>query len=126
MHDINKIRENKNLFIEGWEKRGLHVDIDNILDIDKDLRKTITDLQELQTKRNDASKLIGKAKQEADDSRVSELSKDVQNFKKRMQDLEESKLLLSSNLKDQLSSLPNIPHDDVPEGLDENSNIQIK
>ena len=67
-----------------------------------------------------------KAKQEADDSRVSELSKDVQNFKKRMQDLEESKLLLSSNLKDQLSSLPNIPHDDVPEGLDENSNIQIK
>ena len=43
-----------------------------------------------------------------------------------MQDLEESKLLLSSNLKDQLSSLPNIPHDDVPEGLDENSNIQIK
>ena len=126
MHDINKIRENKNLFIEGWEKRGLQVDIDNILDIDKDLRKTITDLQELQTKRNDASKLIGKAKQEADDSRVSELSKDVQNFKKRMQDLEESKLLLSSNLKDQLSSLPNIPHDDVPEGLDENSNIQIK
>ena len=80
MHDINKIRENKNLFIEGWEKRGLQVDIDNILDIDKDLRKTITDLQELQTKRNDASKLIGKAKQEADDSRVSELSKDVQNF----------------------------------------------
>ena len=126
MHDINKIRENKNLFIEGWEKRGLQVDIDNILDIDKDLRKTITDLQELQTKRNDASKLIGKAKQEADDSRVSKLSKDVQNFKKRMQDLEESKLLLSSNLKDQLSSLPNIPHDDVPEGLDENSNIQIK
>ena len=43
-----------------------------------------------------------------------------------MQDLEESKLLLSSKLKDQLSSLPNIPHEDVPEDLDENSNIQIK
>ena len=51
MHDINKIRENKNLFIEGWEKRGLQVDIANILYIDKDLRKAITDLQDLQTKK---------------------------------------------------------------------------
>ena len=40
----------------------------------------LTGIGERQIKRNDASKLIGKAKQEADDSRVSELSKDVQNL----------------------------------------------
>ena len=43
-----------------------------------------------------------------------------------MQDLEESKIVLSENLKNELSSLPNIPHEDVPEGLDEGSNIKIK
>ena len=53
MHDINKIRENKDLFLSGWKKRGLEIDIDKILNIDRDLRKSITSLQELQTKRND-------------------------------------------------------------------------
>ena len=126
MHDINKIRENKNFFTEGWKKRGLQVNIDNILNTDQDLRKTITNLQDLQTKRNDASKLIGKAKQDGDEPKANKLSKDVQELKKRMQDLEESKVELSENLKNLLSFLPNIPHEDVPEGLDEESNIQIK
>ena len=126
MHDINKIRENKDLFLSGWKKRGLEIDIDKILNIDKDLRKSITSLQELQTKRNDISKLIGKAKKEGHNAKVDELSKEVQEFKKLMQELEESKVNLSDKLNDYLSSLPNIPHNDVPTGKDESSNIQIR
>ena len=126
MHDINKIRENKDLFLSGWKKRGLEIDIDKILNIDKDLRKSITSLQELQTKRNDISKLIGKAKKEGHNAKADELSKEVQEFKKLMQELEESKVNLSDKLNDYLSSLPNIPHNDVPTGKDESSNIQIR
>lgn len=126
MHDINKIRENKDLFLSGWKKRGLEIDIDKILNIDRDLRKSITSLQELQTKRNDISKLIGKAKKEGDNTKADELSKKVQEFKKLMQELEESKANLSDKLNEYLSSLPNIPHDDVPVGQDESSNIQIR
>tara|TARA_B110000305_G_scaffold112547_1_gene126681 strand:- start:1033 stop:2304 length:1272 start_codon:yes stop_codon:yes gene_type:complete len=126
MHDINKIRENKDLFLSGWKKRGLEIDIDKILNIDRDLRKSITSLQELQTKRNDISKLIGKAKKEGHNTKADELSKEVQEFKKLMQELEESKANLSDKLNEYLSSLPNIPHDDVPVGQDESSNIQIR
>jgi len=126
MHDINKIRENKDLFLSGWKKRGLEIDIDKILNIDRDLRKNITSLQELQTKRNDISKLIGKAKKEGDNTKADELSKEVQEFKKLMQELEESKANLSDKLNEYLSSLPNIPHDDVPVGQNESSNIQIR
>ena len=126
MHDINKIRENKDLFLSGWKKRGLEIDIDKILNIDRDLRKSITSLQELQTKRNDISKLIGKAKKEGHNAKADELSKEVQEFKKLMQELEESKANLSDKLNDYLSSLPNIPHNDVPTGKDESSNIQIR
>ena len=126
MHDINKIRENKDSFLSGWKKRGLEIDIDKILNIDRDLRKSITSLQELQTKRNDISKLIGKAKKEGDNTKADELSKEVQEFKKLMQELEESKANLSDKLNEYLSSLPNIPHDDVPVGQDESSNIQIR
>tara|TARA_B100001559_G_scaffold128063_1_gene107533 strand:+ start:4202 stop:4462 length:261 start_codon:yes stop_codon:yes gene_type:complete len=82
MHDINKIRENKNFFADGWKKRGLKVNIDNILDIDKNLRKTITNLQDLQTKRNDVSKLIGKAKQDGDESKQISCQKMFRNLKK--------------------------------------------
>ena len=126
MHDINKIRENKDLFLSGWKKRGLEIDIDKILNIDRDLRKSITSLQELQTKRNDISKLIGKSKKEGDNTKADELSKEVHEFKKLMQELEESKANLSDKLNEYLSSLPNIPHDDVPVGQDESSNIQIR
>ena len=126
MHDINKIRENKDLFLSGWKKRGLEIDIDKILNIDRDLRKSITSLQELQTKRNDISKLIGKAKKEGHNTKADELSKEVQEFKKLMQELEESKANLSDKLNEYLSSLPNIPHEDVPVGQDESSNIQIR
>ena len=48
MHDINKIREEPNVFVEGLKKRGLEIDIDKILQIDKDLRTSISDIQTLQ------------------------------------------------------------------------------
>ena len=56
MHDINKIRNDADFFIKGWQRRGLDVNLDTILVLDRDLRKSITDLQELQTQRNDLSK----------------------------------------------------------------------
>ena len=126
MHDINKIKENQDIFLKGWEKRGLKVNLSDILNIDEDLRASITGLQELQTKRNDISKLIGKAKQEGDASKAEELSREVQGLKKTMQEFDERRILLSDKLKKQLSSLPNVPHEDVPVGSDESSNIQIK
>ena len=66
MHDINKIRNDADFFIKGWQRRGLDVNLDTILALDKDLRKSITDLQELQTQRNDLSKKFGIAKKNND------------------------------------------------------------
>tara|TARA_Y100000741_G_scaffold223852_1_gene170925 strand:+ start:21 stop:140 length:120 start_codon:yes stop_codon:yes gene_type:complete len=39
MHDINKIRNNADFFIKGWQRRGLDVNLDTILALDRDLRK---------------------------------------------------------------------------------------
>ena len=57
-----KIREEPNVFVEGLKKRGLEIDIDKILQIDKDLRISISDIQTLQEQRNQISKDAGKAK----------------------------------------------------------------
>ena len=125
MHDINKIRNNADFFIKGWKRRGLDVNLDTILALDKDLRKSITDLQELQTQRNDLSKKFGIAKKNNDKAVYDKLSADVQLIKEKMQSLEESKEEFSKSLSKELSSLPNIPLDEIPDGKDESSNKVI-
>ncbi len=122
MHDINKIRNNADFFIKGWQRRGLDVNLDTILALDKDLRKSITDLQELQTQRNDLSKKFGIAKKNNDKAVYDKLSADVQLIKEKMQSLEEGKEKFSKSLNKELSSLPNIPLDEIPDGKDESSN----
>ena len=122
MHDINKIRNNADFFIKGWKRRGLDVNLDTILALDKDLRKSITDLQELQTQRNDLSKKFGIAKKNNDKVVYEKLSADVQLIKEKMQSLEEGKEEFSKSLNKELSSLPNIPLDEIPDGKDESSN----
>ncbi len=125
MHDINKIRNNADFFIKGWQRRGLDVNLDTILALDKDLRKSITDLQELQTQRNNLSKKFGIAKKNNDKVVYEKLSADVQLIKEKMQSLEESKEEFSKSLSKELSSLPNIPLDEIPDGKDESSNKVI-
>ena len=125
MHDINKIRNEADFYIQGWRRRGLEVNLDKIRELDKSLRKSITDLQGLQTQRNDLSKQFGVAKKNNEKDIYEKLSIDVQLIKEKMQDLEESKEKFSKSLMNELSSLPNIPLDDVPDGEDETSNIVI-
>ena len=122
MHDINKIRNDADFFIKGWRRRGLNINLDKILALDKDLRKSITDLQELQTQRNDLSKKFGIAKKNNDKVVYEKLSVDVQLIKEKMQSLEEGKEEFSKSLSKELSSLPNIPLDEIPDGKDESSN----
>ena len=125
MHDINKIRNEADFYIQGWRRRGLEGNLDKILELDRSLRKSITDLQGLQTQRNDLSKQFGVAKKNNEKDIYEKLSIDVQLIKEKMQDLEESKEKFSKSLINELSSLPNIPLDDVPDGEDETSNIVI-
>ena len=48
MHDINKIRQEPDLFCDGLKKRGLEVDIEKILKIDSNLRESISEIQNFQ------------------------------------------------------------------------------
>ena len=126
MHNINKIRENPKAFSEGWKRRGLNINTDEILSIDKELRQNITKIQELQQKRNSISEEAGKAKSQNDEKTFSKLNKEAQNIKKSISEVEEIKSKINIKLNDFLSSLPNLPSDDLPVGSDESSNIEIK
>ena len=126
MHDINKIRQEPDLFCDGLKKRGLKVDIEKILKIDSNLRESISEIQSFQERRNQISKDAGKAKSEGNESEFLKLNKESQEIKDSISKIEESKLETEKELKDILSSLPNIPSNDLPVGDDESFNVEIK
>ena len=126
MHDINKIREDRNVFSEGWKRRGLSINLDEMLEIDKELRLKISNIQDLQEKRNKISKDAGKAKSDNDESLFLKLNKEVQDIKSSISELEDDKYELDKKLKEILSSLPNLPSTELPEGENESSNVEIR
>ena len=126
MHDINKIREEPNVFVEGLKKRGLEIDIDKILQIDKDLRTSISDIQTLQEQRNQISKDAGKAKSEGNEEHFIKLNKEVQKIKESISKNDVTRAEIELQLNGILSSLPNIPSKDLPIGKDDSSNLEIK
>jgi len=125
MHDISLIRKNPDIFINGWGKRGVKVEINKILDLDKALRAATTKLQELQEERNKISKLAGEAKNNNNENLSNKYSLGVKDIKLKIKKLESKKISLSNKIEDELIVLPNIPLEDVPVGPDEGSNIEI-
>jgi len=81
-------------------------------------------LQEIQARRNEASKEIGKAKREGRDAEA--LMAEVAGLKDRVQQIEEEERAAGATLDSFLVSLPNLPADDVPDGPDETANVELR
>ena len=124
MHNIHFIRENPVEFDNQLKKRGIKSFSETIIKIDEEKRKSQTSLQKLQEERNNVSKEIGLLKSKNQDS--TELLKKVEKIKNDMQVLKELEDIKNDELNGILKNLPNLPSNDVPVGLDEKSNVEIK
>ncbi len=124
MHDIRWIRENPDQFDRALARRGLAPLAARAIEIDATIRSMTTELQELQKRRNDASKQIGVLKGKSEDA--DELIAEVANLKDRMTELEESQKHGVAAVREILQDIPNLPFDDVPDGEDEDDNIEIR
>ena len=122
MHDISFIRENPTQFDEGLKKRFLESQSQVILDLDSKKRELLTKSQDLRSERKNLSSEFSKLNNEEKES----LQKKVQNIKNDIELYEKEISEIDSKLKDLLSSLPNLPHPDVPVGEDEQSNTIVK
>ncbi len=124
MFDIKAIRENPEYFDKGLARRGLESKSASLLAIDSELREKQTELQSCQSKRNEASKAIGIAKSKGEDA--GDLINEVGVLKERMTKLEDDVRALTENLNSELARIDNIPDDDVPDGLSEDDNLEIR
>ncbi|HEY4343625.1 MAG TPA: serine--tRNA ligase [Parvibaculum sp.] len=124
MHDIKIIRDDPEAFDKGLGKRGLPPQSARLIEIDERRRKVIVALQDMQQKRNDASKQIGAAKGKKDDALAAKLMEEVANLKGAIQQGEEDERRLTTELDTELAAIPNIPFEDTPVGPDESGNVE--
>ncbi len=124
MHDIKFIRDNPDLFDERLAARGLPPQAPEILELDTCRRAAQTELQNLQTARNEKSAQVGALKKSGGDATA--LTDEVAAIKNQMTDLADSETALADKLKTYLETLPNLPAADVPQGTDENDNRELR
>ena len=124
MHDIRWIRENPDQFDRALARRGLAPLAARAIEIDAANRSITTELQELQKRRNDASKHIGVLKGRGGDA--AELIAEVADLKNRMAELEEDQKQGVAAVREVLQDVPNLPSDDVPDGENEDDNVEIR
>jgi len=122
MHDIKYIRNHAQGFDKEMARRGLEPQTPDILKLDEQRREVQTQLQEMQAQRNTESKKIGEIKKSGGDASV-QMEK-VAAMKAQMAQLEEQEHALADALKGLLSGLPNIMAEDVPQGADEDDNVE--
>jgi len=124
--DIKWIRDNPDAFDEGLRKRGLAAMAGQLVEMDEARRNHLTALQEAQSRRNAASKDIGKAMAARDQVTADRLKAEVAELKDFIQAGEEKARQLETALNDALAAIPNLPLEDVPVGVDENDNLEVR
>lgn len=122
MLDIKFIRDNPEALDAALKRRNAPAQAAPLLAIDAERRAAQTELQELQQKRNEASKKIGELKSKGQDATAA--MNEVAQLKSRTAELEEKEKQIGEKLEAALSVIPNIPADDVPNGADEKGNVE--
>ncbi len=124
MHDIKWIRDNANSFDSALKKRGLKPHAEILIELDDQKRQLVTLIQKLQQSRNEKAEMIAKLSK-SNSSELKILKRDAIHIKDKLTELEH-KLAEDIKLENILSSLPNIPADDVVVGNGEDDNLEIR
>jgi len=114
MHNIKDIRNDTEFFKKALKQRLVSIDIDKILKLDENNRKYIQERETLEKEKKD----ISKSKDKSLFEKSKKISIEIEKFNKLQIDTK-------TELDAILSSIPNIPHLDVPIGKNENSNVEI-
>ena len=114
MHNLKEIRKNFSEFAKSLEKRSVNIDFDNLEKLDQLNRELIQKKESLENEKKEISK-----------------SKDESLFKKskeisiELEKISENQKNTKGKLDEILSNIPNIPNLDVPDGKDENDNVEV-
>ncbi len=126
MHDIRYIRDHPAAFDAAMSRRGLSGVSADVLALDERRRALIHAAETAQAEQNAASKQVGAAKASGDEAGFERLRALVAEKKADIARLQDEARAEDQALTDLLMGLPNLPHDDIPDGADEHDNVEIR
>jgi seryl-tRNA synthetase len=127
MLDMKFVRENPQVVKQNLDRKGEQAKIpwvDELLENDRRWRSLRTDTDTLRNKRNKLTEQIAKARREGQDT--SQLVKEAEQVPDQVKTLEKETAELDSKITNTLMQLPNIMHESVPVGKDENDNVEVR
>ena len=114
MHNLKEIRKDFDTFKKALKKRNIDIDFSKLEKLDHQNRELIQKKENLEKEKKDISK--------SKDKSLFEKSKKISI---EIEKLSEEQKTIKSELDKILFNIPNIPHPDVPIGIDENNNIEV-
>ena len=114
MHNLKEIRKDFSKFEKDLEKRSVKIDFNNLKKLDELNRDLIQKKENLEKEKKD----ISKSKDESLFKKSKEISTELEKIAEQQKNTK-------TELDNILSSIPNIPHQDVPNGKDENDNVEV-
>ena len=121
MFNIEYIRNHKDEYLVNIKKRGLNINLDSILKLHDEKLEIQKIFDDIQKKRNDIANKI-----KTDLSSKDKLSQEGKDLKIKSLKIQEELQTKSDLLYRKLLELPNLISDDMPEGIDESGNIEVK
>jgi len=122
--DLKFVRTNPDKVKEALNKRGSAVGLDDFLALEEQRRQELVQVEQLKNRRNTVSEEIGRLKKQGQEAEamVIEMRQVSQKIREMDEDLKE----IEEKLSYTLLTIPNIPHESVPESLSEENNVEIR
>ncbi|WP_423743877.1 serine--tRNA ligase (plasmid) [Haladaptatus sp. SPP-AMP-3] len=124
MLDRKFIRDHPDEVREGLENRGGDVDLDGFLDVDAEWRELKARGDDLRHERNEVSRSIGELKQEGKEEEAQAAIERSSALKEELEEVETKASELEEELEERMLEIPNVPHESVPVGVDEDDNVE--
>src|SRR4051812_5474010 len=122
MLDLKAIRDDPDRFRAGLARRGAADELDRVLELDGELRALKTGVEDLRAEQNRAGKEIGRAAPEERQAKIEAAGA----LAVRLEELEPRLQELQDELDRLLLRIPNVPHESVPDGLDDGDNVLVQ
>lgn len=124
MLDPKLIRTDLEAVAKQLKKRGVTLDVSRLNTLEEQRKALQMKLQDLQNERNVKSKAVGQAKAAGKDA--ADIMQQVKELAESLKTTEESFNQIQEELNTYLATIPNIPHESVPEGKSEDDNVLVR
>ncbi|MFC4710616.1 serine--tRNA ligase [Enterococcus eurekensis] len=125
MLDMKMIRQNSDFVQQKLQSRGVKADVlKKFISLDEQRRALLVQTEEQKKYRNDVSGEIAQLKREKLDA--SEKINEMKVVGEKIKEIDQQILTIDAQLQEIATTLPNLPHDSVPLGADEEDNVEIR